>query len=259
MMPLATGARVLVTRPVQQADNLCELIINQGGEPILFPTLLIKIAPSTSNRKDLLNAISNSNWVIFVSANAVQFAHANLADYLPTKTARFAAIGKATARALTAVHWSVDLLPDGGFNSEALLASQNLQCVSGQKISIIKGLGGRNKLAQTLRLRGAKVDCLALYQRAKPIVSKHTIKQIFVDTRLDVIVLTSGEAAQNLVAIVGEKNAQNLKSVPLVVISERIKKIASTLGFKQIIVAQEPDDIVIVQTIKTLLNGEWRE
>ncbi len=73
---------------------------------------------------------------------------------------------------------------------------------------------------------------------------------------MDVIVLTSGEALQNLLDIAGENTTKVLNSVTLVVISDRIRKMADKRGFSRILVTEEPGDTAIVKTIKALLNGE---
>ena len=47
-----------------------------------------------------------------------------------------------------------------------------------------------------------------------------------------------------------------LRSLPLVVVSDRIKKTAEQLGFKQIAVSRQPTDAAILEILTTLLNGE---
>lgn len=257
MTALAAGARVLVTRPQGQAENLCELIRAQGGEPILFPVLAISPVEPVIPYQTVIDAVNNSQWVIFVSANAVRFACADQAnDALPiSDKVRVAALGKATAAALKTIDWPVHLLPESGFNSEALLAAESLQQVKDQKVLIIRGQGGREKLAKMLVQRGAQVDYLEVYRRTKPQLDKQAVNQALVENDLDVIVLTSAEALQNLLDMAGKNIAKVLNSIPLVVISDRIKKMADKQGFSRILVADEPDDTAIVKTIKAL-NGE---
>jgi uroporphyrinogen-III synthase len=255
---LADGARVLVTRPQQQADNLCQLIGNQGGEPVVFPVLEISAVEPVIGYKSVIDRVNNSDWVIFVSANAVRFACAGQTDrsLQVDDKVRVAVLGKATATALKAIGWPVHLLPESGFNSEALLAMEALQQVKGRRFLIVRGQGGREHLAKILVQKGAVVDYLEVYRRIKPKVDEQRCRQVLVADGLDAIILTSGEALQNLLDIAGENVAILLKSVPLVVISDRMQKIAKEMGFSRIRVTDEPGDAAIVKTIKALLNGE---
>ena len=258
MTTLATGARVLVTRPRGQADKLCQLIRAQGGEPVLFPVMTITAVEPPISNAVIFDTINACQWVIFVSVNAVGFACSGLAgrSLSLNESVRIAAVGKATAAALMAIDWPVHLVPEAGFNSEALLATDAMQQVKGQRVLIIRGEGGRAKLANELGQRGARVDYLEVYRRTKPRVGNAELNRTLVENKLDVLVITSGEALRNLLELAGENNAKLLKSIPLVVISSRIKNIADKLGFNQVWVADEPDDTAIVKTIRALLNGE---
>ena len=73
---------------------------------------------------------------------------------------------------------------------------------------------------------------------------------------LDVITVTSGEALQNLVSVFDEKMKNRLLSIPLVVISDRIKRLANKIGFKNIAVSTEPSDTAILDSVAVLINGE---
>ena len=104
--------------------------------------------------------------------------------------------------------------------------------------------------------RGAQIDYLEVYRRIKPSVDGHTLIQALVANQLDVIVVTSAEALENLLDLAGENIAMILNSIPLVVISHRIQIKADKLGFSQIWVSDEPSDVAIVKIIKALLSEE---
>ncbi|MEQ8207093.1 MAG: uroporphyrinogen-III synthase, partial [Woeseia sp.] len=98
--------------------------------------------------------------LIFVSRNAVDHGL-----YLAPDQARLGAIGKATAEAIEAAGRRTDILPANGFDSEALLAEAPLQNVTGKRILIVRGDGGRGLLGQTLQARGAAVTYVCVYER----------------------------------------------------------------------------------------------
>jgi uroporphyrinogen-III synthase len=157
--PLA-GLGVLVTRPQAQSAALTDAIESLGGTVHRFPVL--DIVPRS--RADVIadaSALAPADMVIFVSTNAVLHGlHTVGADNV-----QIAAIGPATAAAITAAGTTVDILPVGGADSEHLLAAEAFKNVAGKTVTIVRGQSGREVLAESLRQRGATVQYLAAYER----------------------------------------------------------------------------------------------
>ena len=246
---------ILVTRPEQQAHVLAGLIKEQGGKPVLFPTLQIKPIENTEAIKNKLNQLQRYNWLIFISVNAVNFAAgANNGRIVKPEQTKIAAVGNATARALQQIGLETDLMPTEGFNSRALLKMPAWKNMQGQSCLIIRGQGGLDILAETLRDRGALIDYLEVYQRSCPDVDNKALLDRLEHRQLDAVTVTSGEALTNLWAMSGQHG--RLLSIPLIVISTRIAEIARKIGFKHIVVSEGPQDTAIIQTLTTLKNGE---
>jgi uroporphyrinogen-III synthase len=114
-------ARILVTRPAHQSENLCELIRANNGISIRLPTL--EIVPLGLNIDEIKQTLTHADWFIFTSTNAVRCYCSQLDDAKmhDLKTKSCLAIGKATAQTLKAVGLNVDLMPLHGYNSEELL------------------------------------------------------------------------------------------------------------------------------------------
>lgn len=256
------GARILVTRPEHQAENLCRLIEEQGGVAICFPTLQIvgidEPSAGLSSATNLLTTLSNYHWLIFTSANAVNFAlKANGGKIAEFTASRVAAIGQATAKQLESAGLTVDLIPESGFDSEALLAMPQLQNALGKRFLIVRGQSGREELATKLRERGAKVDYWEVYKRIMPDSDASFVRRLLDENKLSAILITSMESLRNLIAMLGENYKNKLLSVPLIVVSERIKRMAGTeLGFKRINVANGPSDEAMLNKAIVVLNGE---
>jgi uroporphyrinogen-III synthase len=253
-----SGVRVLVTRPKHQAENLSRLIEEQGGIAVRFPTLDIVPRDDDAIKSDLAN-LGRFQWVVFISVNAVNFAlKANSGKIGYTESVRFAAVGKSTAQVMKMAGLPVDLMPENGYNSEALLAMPQLQQVEGQNFLIVRGEGGREQLATTLRSRGAAVNYLEVYKRIIPRIDSSPVMELLAQHRLDVITVTSAEALQNLSLMLGEKNNNNklLSLIPLVVVSDRIRCIAADMGFNRITVTDSPIDTAILETVITSVTGE---
>jgi len=253
------GIRVLVTRPEHQAESLSRLIEQSGGISVRFPTLDIVPRDAAEEIKNTLANLDSFHWVIFISANAVNFAlKANSGKIPRTKFVRFAAVGQSTAQAMKMAGLPVDLVPENGYNSEALLAMPQLQQVEKQRFLIVRGEGGREQLATTLRSRGAEVNYLEVYKRIIPHIDSSPIVELLAQHSLDVITVTSAEALQNLSLMLGEKNNNNklLSLIPLVVVSDRIRCIAADMGFNRITVTDSPIDTAILETVITCVTGE---
>jgi len=254
---LLNGAHVLVTRPEHQAENLSRLIEQRGGIAVRFPTLEIVPLDDAEPVKTTLENLDSVHWVIFISANAVNFAlKANGGKIRFTESVRFAAVGQSTALAMKIAGLPVDLVPEAGYNSEALLAMPQLQQVEGQNFLIVRGEGGREQLATTLRSRGATVNYLEVYKRIIPRIDSSPVVELLEQHRLDVITVTSAEALQNLHFMLGERNNELLSLIPLVVVSDRIRRIAADIGFNRITVTDKPIDTAILETVITCVTGE---
>ncbi|MEI8208632.1 MAG: uroporphyrinogen-III synthase [Methylococcales bacterium] len=251
------GAQVLVTRPVHQAENLSSLIEEQGGIAVRFPTLAIVPVDDASAIKHTLAQLDSYQWLVFISANAVTM-HSNHSDndkIKKFKSARVAAIGHATAKALVKAGWSVDLTAGSGFDSAALLAMPEWQQITGQRFLIIRGQGGREELATVLQSRGATVDYLAVYKRIVPDSDRSQVQSLLEQDKLDVITITSGEALQNLLVMLEKCFQERLFDIPLVVVSNRIGQIAAETGFKRIAVTHSPSDSAILETVLMCVTG----
>ena len=254
---MLNGAQVLVTRPTHQAEELCRLICEQGGVAVRFPTLAIAPLPETEAIAGTLAQLDSYQWLIFISANAVTM-HSYYTDSVkmpPFKLAQIAAIGKATAKALALAGLPVAVVPADGYTSEALLAMPQMQVIQGQRCLIIRGEGGREELATILQSRGASVEYLNVYKRIKPEIDNTTVNLLLQQTKLTVITITSGEALENLLAMVTTQQHPQLFTVPLVVISDRISQIAADRGFKRIAVTTSPSDSAILEKIIMCVTG----
>ncbi len=250
------GAHILVTRPRHQAANLCALIEQQHGVAVAFPSLEIVAAADSTSICATLAHLNRFQWVVFISANAVNFAlHANDGKIERFRTARIAAIGQATARALTAAGLTPELLPEHGWDSQALLATVPMRQVLGQRILIVRGAGGLETLGSELRHRGADVAYLDVYQRTLPVADPAPVMTLLQQHRLDLITATSGEALQNLLTMLGEKDRDLVLAVPLVVVSDRIRRLAENSGFGRICVTDNPSDTAILKKITTWITG----
>lgn len=219
----------MVTRPTHQAARLCELIRAAGGEALAFPVLEIAPIDDPAPARALFARLKEFDIALFVSANAVDHAAALLdGDALPSAL-KLAAVGRRTAECVREHFHRIDIEAPPPYNSEALLATPALSEVRGKRIVIVRGAGGRELLAETLRARGAEVHYAEVYRRLEPDTDLDTVRSS--RPHIDLMVVTSNDGLRNLVSMAGGRHRDWLLAAQLVVISPRTAELAADLGF----------------------------
>lgn len=242
---------VLVTRPNPAGNELCAVLEAQGAEAIHMPT--IAFAPAEPGLlQQAVNQLGEQDWLIFISPQAVYASAPAIRRTWPVfpPQVKFAAIGEGTSKSLRDAGCQVSVCPPNGeWNSEALLSLSAFQDIKGKKIAIIRGEGGRELLANTLEARGARVLPVIAYQRLVPSIDVNLYRELLKQHRIDTVVCASFESVRNFKTMLGENSWQDIQSLPLVVMSERIKNLAHELGFQTIWVARNANHATIVETL----------
>ncbi len=232
------GLRIVVTRPREQAAQLAQQIELLGGEPILFPLLEISPPADPGALRAVIGRLAQFNLAIFISPNAVRFGmQAVLAAGPLPAGLRIATVGQGSAQALRALGVHEVIAPRERSDSEALLALPELQQVSGWRIVIFRGNGGRELLGDTLRARGAEVEYAACYERSRPQQDPAVLQQ-----GVDAITVTSSEALAVLWEMLDAPARATLGGVPLFASHERIATAARELGWRHVTATTGGDD-----------------
>jgi uroporphyrinogen-III synthase len=238
-LPLA-NIGIAVTRPTQQAKKLIQLIEAAGGSVIAFPLIDIVPLQDYALFENTISQLSQYDWIIFISSNAVQNGMPRLIEKGIPSTLHFAAIGPVTAQELNQFGINQVLIPsDGRFDSESLLSMPELQSMQGKKVMIVRGIGGRDVLANTLINRGAQVTFAECYQRVNPQKNDDVLTQAYAKQALQGIVVTSSEAMRHLLDLAGK--ADWLRQITLYVNHARIAEQPLQMGLK-VQVAEAPGD-----------------
>lgn len=225
---------------------MCRLIEKAGGKAIRAPMLAIATIENVAEPLRILRKIVDYDWAIFVSANAVRYAVRLLGTPWPDGgRVKIAAIGEATARELANRGVTVDLRPKQQFNSEALLALPDWAQVAGKRFLIVRGQGGRELLADSLRERGGEVDYAEVYRRVRPVVDLEKLLPLWRSGGVAVVTLTSGGAMENLAGMMPEEDLTLLLGTPLVVFGERLADIARLTGYQNVYVAGASDSDIL--------------
>ena len=234
-----TGIGIAITRPINQAKKLAALIEQAGGTPILFPLIEIEPLKDYSQFEAVISKIETYDWAIFISSNAVQNGMPRLLKQGIPSNLKFAAIGPVTASELQSFGIKDVLIPNGRFDSESLLALPEMHAVSNKIILIVRGIGGREVLAESLKARGAQVSFAECYQRVNPQTNCELLANLYNEKKLHAVVVTSSEAMRHLLDLAGD--ADWLRNVALCVNHARIADLPRQLGLK-VLVADAPGD-----------------
>jgi len=249
------GIGVLVTRPEHQAQHLCQIIEAEGGTPVRYPALMIRPRADRAAVRAAIGPADRYDLVIFVSANAARFG----VDLLEQRRdLKLAALAQPTAAALNSAGYRVSLMPADGADSEALLAMPQLAHMSGQRVLIVRGVGGRELLGDVLTSRGAQVQYAEIYTRepARPSVDMQAqVEQLWRQGGVLAYSATSVELLEALVGIVTLRCRELMDSTALLTGSRRVADAAIRLGLgSPLILADAPDDAALTSALI-----RWRE
>ena len=251
---------IMVTRPDPAGSMFCAWIEKQGGRATHLPTIAIVSLSDSQAFVDALSFLAEQDWLIFISPQAVYQSIPAIRKRWPhlSTQAKFVAVGGGTAKALSDIGYPVDLQPETDWSSEGLLQLPLFQSLLNQKIAIIRGAGGRELLEKELRSRGGKILSVMAYERTLPLLTMKPYLALLQDKMIDLVIGTSGEGIQNLKILIGKDGFHSLKKVPLLVVSERIKRLAQDLGFQTIWVARQAGNEAIAECINAKKDELWQ-
>lgn len=238
------GRTIVVTRPQAQAAPLAEAIVAAGGKPLIFPLLEISPASDPQALVEVATRLAEYSLAVFISPNAAEHAMPEiLAHGAWPATLIPAAVGQGTVKVLAALGIHGCIAPSERFDSEALLELSELAAerVKGKRVAIFRGDGGRELLADTLRERGAMVDCITCYRRSGPSAGVAPLMAAWRAGSLDALTVSSSEGLRYLVDLLDAEGRAFLQKTPLFVPHARIAENARALGLSNILLTEAAD------------------
>lgn len=249
------GASVLVTRPESQSAALCDRIRERGGEALALPTITIEPLADLDAVESLAREIEDHAAVIFASANAARIAVPVILGRGRTWPVRVAAIavGEGTARELRRLGISNVIAPQDGADSEAVLRLDALAEVTGRRVAIIGGVGGRRLLHEVLARRGARVSAVECYVRHLPSGDvPAAVRDRIAADELAAVIVTSSEGVRNLYRMVGSELASHLRTIPHFVSHPRIAAAARENGAADVVMSEAGDAALVDSLVRRL-------
>jgi uroporphyrinogen III methyltransferase/synthase len=209
--PLA-GKRFLITRARDQAGVFTSGLKELGAEVIELPT--IEIVPPVSWRglDRAIDQIASYDWLIFTSANGVNFFcqrwKEKNKDRLPPSL-KICAIGPATAYQLSEKGIEVHYTPKE-FVAEAILKGFEKSILKGKRILLARAKEARDVLPDGLRRMGARVDVVEAYRTVKPKGGSKRLRDLLTKGKIDAITFTSSTTVNYFVELLKNEDLQKL-------------------------------------------------
>ena len=224
--------RLLLTRPAEDCAALAQTLAAQGVVSHCMPLLAIEALDETPEQRSAFADLQCYCAVIVVSKPAARIGLQLLAQHgTPTPDLPWFSVGAATAAVLAEQGLGVHF-PDLGDDSEALLALPALQqaiAAPAPRVLILRGEGGREFLAESLRSQGVSVDYLPLYRRVLPQYAPGELSRQVRAERLNGLVVSSGQGFEHLLQLAGD-DWPALARLPLFVPSPRVAEQARAAG-----------------------------
>lgn len=239
-----SGRRVLLTRPDGQGEEIAAAVGALGGTCLRAPLVRIT-APATWEPLDAaIRAADTFDWIVFSSANGVRgFADRLRAagrDARALGTARLAAIGPATKRALAEARLACDLEPARS-DSEGMLEAL-LPTLRRGRVLLVRAERGREVMRPGLEAAGHAVTEAAAYA-ARPIERlAPEVEALLADAPIDWVTVTSGVVAETAARLF----AGRLAGWRIASISPVTSRVLEGLGFPPDCEAARPDGAALV-------------
>ena len=228
--------RLLLTRPEEDCAALAQSLAVAGVASSCLPLLAIEPVALADGQRRQLAGLAQYQAIIVVSKPAARLLLGQLQGAgLQAPAAGWFTVGEATAAVLQCAGLQVSFPLQG--DSEALLALPGLRQATAApeaRVLIVRGVGGRELLAERLAEQGASVEYLELYRRCLPAYPAGTLMRRIEAERLNGLVVSSGQGLEHLQQMAGADWPQ-VARLPLFVPSPRVAEQARAAGAQQVV------------------------
>jgi uroporphyrinogen-III synthase len=141
------------------------------------------------------------------------------------------------------------LVPQSGADSEALLALPGMAGMSGKRVLIFRGEGGRELLGDTLKARGAQVEYAECYRRVRPRTDIGPLLAAWDQAAVHAVTVSSATGLGNLFAMLGERGAARLRQTPVFAAHDRVAQAARRHGVAEVVLAGTSDEEMLARLV----------
>ncbi|WP_248927432.1 uroporphyrinogen-III C-methyltransferase [Paenibacillus hamazuiensis] len=252
------GKRVLVTRARSQSSDLVAMIDELGGEAVEFP--VIRLQPPSGEqaqreRDEALGRLPEFDWVMFTSANGVEYFFQRLKelkiDIRALANARIAAVGPKTAAALESRGLMIDMLP-AKFQAETLFETIQTELKAGQRVLLPTADIAREELPKRLKELGLEVTEIDIYENVVCHDGGAEVIDMLQNRAIRIVTFTSSSTVTNLLKVLGDLGVEQplelLKGCEVACIGPVTAQTAQEAGLNVTYIAEEA-------TVRSLIDS----
>jgi uroporphyrinogen III methyltransferase / synthase len=247
--PLA-GHRVLVTRPREQAAELSEQLAAAGAEVLAAPLIRIEPPSDPAPLRDAAARAHAFDWVVVTSANAVDALVSADFDAARRATARFCAVGPATAAQLAKHGFSAELVAHEARAEGVIAALAARGGLGGASVLLPRADIGRDVIGRALTDAGARVTEVVAYRTIVERRLPGDVRESLEAGRVDVTTFTSGSAVRAMVGILGDRTRSVLDRTTVAVIGPTTADTARQAGMT---VAIQPSQYTVPALVEAIV------
>jgi uroporphyrinogen III methyltransferase/synthase len=231
------GQTVLVTRAVEQAGELRQLLEERGARVLIQPAIEIAPLVDKAALDRQLEQLASFDWVVFNSVNGVQAMLGRVwesgRDVRAVGAAKIAAIGPGTAEALARYGLRADVVPVE-YRAEGLAEALEPKA-QGKRFLIARASRGREVLAERLTQAGGVVEQVVVYESRDVTGADPQVATALSEGKVDWVTVTSSAIANSLASLFGPE----LRKSRLASISSVTTAMLTQLGYPPAVEANE--------------------
>ena len=196
------GRRVVITRPASQSSSDWRARLEAlGAEVIDLPLIKVSKSVDLNTLAEVLQEFGAYEWIAFTSVNGVKYFFEEFirvhVDIRALGLVRIAAVGEATAAALSELHLRVDLQPKKASGEELAMELIKRESMDSAKVLVVTGNKNREVLVEKLHEARAIVDTLPVYKTEETNLSADPAASDFRAKGADAILFASPSAVQS--------------------------------------------------------------
>jgi uroporphyrinogen-III synthase len=229
---------VVSLRPADDHAALRRAAAAHGWRTVALSPWRIAVRDDHATRAGLDKAL-NLSQVVIVTSPAAARAASTLANLRRGRGQTWCAIGSGTAATLRRAGIDPVLTPTR-MDSEGLLSLPVLRDIEERRIALITAPGGRDRIAPSLRARGARLQRVDVYAREPLIPNAAALARLRAIRGRWLLPLSSGEALQHLLTVLPSDLAARLRKADVVAASARLAQAAQEAGCRRVRIAAGP-------------------
>lgn len=255
------GRRLLLTRPRQNISSLAGRLRDLGAQVIEMPAIRTEpISPNPALRDALwrFSDREGEKWLVFTSPIGVSVFFEQLVEmkmdlralFCIAGTAKVAAIGSSTAKALSQHGVFPDLVP-AVYSAEELGRALAEKAEKGSHVLIARAEKGSEDLIPPLHDAGISTEDIPLYRTVYEVepMLKDRIREMLENGEIDAVTFTSGSTVRGFTKALGQMDFTVVRAV---CIGEQTAREAEKFGMKVEIAREASMDAMVEKIVKIL-------